>query len=296
MRPILRKIFYLAGAVMVGVILAIVLLVNEMINRPVLAAPGRLSSGDFTEIKARTDDGVDIYAIHYPGVPGAGTILLCHGHGVNLMRLDDMVGFLRRAGYAVIMLDFRAHGRSGGKYCTVGLYEWKDIRAVLDAARTAGLLPEGSPLAAYGRSMGAATLINGAEHLSEIKAFILESSFERLRKIAARDAWNLFYLPDTFLTDVVFWAVHQITGIDYAGNAPEDRTGGFGSRPVFLIHDEKDVRATREAFDSLHGRLPQAQTWVVAGAWHVCAHHESPVEFEMRFLDFLHRSGVPGRQ
>ncbi len=296
MRPILRKLLLLICLVVTGVVFAVVLLVNAMINRPVLATPGRLSSGDFTEIKARTDDGIDIHAIHYPGVPGAGTVLLCHGHGVNLMRLDDMVGFLRRAGYSLLLLDFRAHGRSGGKYCTVGVHEWKDIRAVLDAARKGGLISDDTPLAAYGRSMGAATLINGSEHLPEIRAFILESSFERLRKIAARDAWNLFYLPDTFLTDLVFWAVQRVTGIDYAGNAPEDRTGGFGSRPVFLIHDEKDVRATREAFDSLHGRLPQAQTWVVKGAWHVCAHHESPVEFEMRFLDFLHRSGVPGRQ
>jgi hypothetical protein len=34
---------------------------------------------------------------------------------------------------------------------------------------------------------------------------------------------------------------------------------------------------------------------VVKDAWHVGAHNRSPVEFEARFLNFLHLAGVPGR-
>lgn len=292
----LRKILYVIGLVFSGLVVLLAYTINQMISRPDLASPGRLSDSDFTEFTARTEDGIDIYALHYQGAPDAGTVLLCHGHGVNLKRMDDMVKFLRRAGYSLLMFDFRAHGRSGGKYCTIGLHEWKDIRAVLNAAREKGFLPDSSPLAAYGRSMGAATLINGSENLPEIRAFIVESSFERLRKIAARDAWRFCRLPDTFLSDVVFWLTYQVTGIDYISNNPEEKTRGISNRPVFLIHDENDPRADRQAFESLKGRLPQAQTWEVKDAWHVCAHHKAPVEFEMRFLNFLHASGVPGQR
>ncbi|MDD3146392.1 MAG: alpha/beta hydrolase [Candidatus Riflebacteria bacterium] len=295
MRKIWRKIFLGIGLAVTGIIVLLVYTVNEMICRPVLASAGRLSDSDFTELAAKTEDGIDIHAIHYQGVPGAGTVVLCHGHGVNLKRMDDLVGFLRRAGYGLLLADFRAHGQSGGTYCTIGLHEWKDLRAVLDAARAKGLIDAGTAIAAYGRSMGAATLINGAENLPEIKAFILESSFERLRSIAARDAWHHLKIPDTFLIDVAFWLTKKMTGIDYASNAPEQKTRGISNRAVFLIHDEKDARADLHAFNSLKNRLPQAQTWVVKDAWHVCAHHQSPVEFEMRFLNFLHQSGVPGR-
>ncbi len=295
MRKFLRKAFLALGLALTGLVILLVYTVNEMINRPVLASSGRLTDSDFTEFSARTEDGIDIHAVHYQGVPEAGTVLLCHGHGVNLKRMDDMVGFLRRAGYSLLMLDFRAHGASGGTYCTIGLHEWKDLRAVLDAARAKGFIDAKTPLAAYGRSMGAATLINGSENLPEIKAFILESSFENLRSIAARDAWNNLRIPDTFLVDVAFWLTTKVTGIDYASNSPEQKTRGISNRAVFLIHDEKDSRATLKAFNSLKGRLPQAQTWEVKDTWHVCAHHKSPVEFEMRFLNFLHQSGVPGR-
>ncbi len=296
MRSFLRKLIYVTGLVITGLVVMLVYTVNEMINRPVLATPGRLSDNDYAELKGRTEDGIDIHAVFYQGSPEAGMIILCHGHGVNLMRMDDMVAFLRRAGYSLLLPDFRAHGRSGGKYCTVGLHEWKDLRAIIDVVREKGLIASATPIAAYGRSMGAATLINGAENLPEIKAFILESSFESLRKIAARDAWNNLLIPDTPVTDLAFWITKQVTGIDYASNSPESKTRGISNRPVFLIHDEKDTRADMNAFSSLKGRLPQAQIWSVPDAWHVCAHHKAPVEFEMRFLNFLFKSGVPGRQ
>ena len=295
MRKLIKKAACIIGLVFTAFVCLLVYAVNEMINRPILATPGRLSDSDFVELAACTEDGIDIHAIFYQGVPGAGTVLLCHGHGVNLMRMDDMIGFLRRAGYGVLLLDFRAHGRSGGSLTSIGLHEWKDLRAVLDVALEKGLVKSSTPIAAYGRSMGAATLINGAENLPEIKAFILESSFESLRKIAARDAWANLRIPDTFLSDIAFKIARIVTGIDFAANNPEQRTRGISNRPVFLIHDEKDRRADFNAFSSLKGRLPQAQTWVVKDAWHVGAHNRSPVEFEARFLNFLHLAGVPGR-
>ncbi|HNX75089.1 MAG TPA: alpha/beta hydrolase [Candidatus Rifleibacterium sp.] len=295
MRRKLRKILIIAGMLVTAVVAVIAHTVSLMIVRPNLCSPGRLSDAGNVAFKALTDDGIEIHAIHYPGAAEAGTILLCHGHGANMTNMNDMIAFLRKAGYGLLLLDFRAHGLSGGEYTTIGQIEWRDIKAVLNAAREKGFITENTPLAAYGRSMGAATLINGAENLPEIKAFILESSFEKLRKIAARDAWNFMYIPDTFLIDVAFAVVRQITGIDYFNNAPEEKTRGISNRAVYLIHDEKDARATRVAFDSLKSRLPQAQTWEVKDAWHVCAHHRAPVEFEMRFLNFLYQAGVPGR-
>lgn len=296
MPKMIRKILCITGLIFSGLSLALVYTINQMINRPMLASPGVLSDKDYSEFSAISEDGIKIFAVHYQGAPDAGTVLLCHGHGVDLGRMNDMVKFLRVAGYGILLFDFRAHGRSGGKICTIGVHEWKDIKAVLTEARKLGYINEKTRLAAYGRSMGAATLINGSAELPEIKAFILESSFERLRRIAARDAWNVLKLPDTFLTDVGFWLTGLVTGVDYASNNPEEKTRGISNRAVFLIHDEKDHRANLEAFSSLKGRLPQAVTWSVPDAWHVCAHQKAPVEFENRFLNFLFKSGVPGRR
>lgn len=291
----LRRFICIAGIFCAALAGVLIYTISLMINRPLLAPPGKLSDADYTEFSSVTEDGIKIYAVYYRGFPACGTVILCHGHGVNLRHMDDVVRFLRPCGYNILLLDFRAHGQSGGKYCTVGLHEWKDIKAVLSEAKKLGYIDASTPLAAYGRSMGAATLLNGSADLPEIRAFILESGFESLRKIAARDAWHALRLPDTFLSDIAFWVTGLVTGIDYASNKPEEKTAGVGSRPVFLIHDSNDHRADANAFNALKTRLPLAETWVVKDGGHVGAHWKAPAEFESRFLSFLSRSGVSGR-
>lgn len=292
----LRKLLYLACFIGGLLCLTLVYLVNTVINRPDFVAPGQLSDSDNKDFTATSSDGISIHATFYEGAANSDTVLLCHGHGVNLNYMDDMVKFLRVAGYNLLMLDFRAHGRSGGQLCSIGLHEWQDIRAVLDKARELGYLREDSSIAAYGRSMGAATLINGAVKLPEIKAFILESSFARLRLVAANDAYNVMWLPDTPLSDLAIWLVGKFTGIDYAGNQPVEQAKHLADRAVFLIHDELDSRADLAQFEMLKKSMPHARTWVSPGSWHVCAHKKNPGEFEGKLLDFLFSAGIVGRR
>ncbi|MBU1107666.1 MAG: alpha/beta hydrolase [Candidatus Riflebacteria bacterium] len=292
----LRKILYLIGLICAGIAMTLLYLINTVINRPNFVSPGQLSDTDYKEFTATTRDGISIHAVFYEGAVNADTVLLCHGHGVNLNYMNDMVKFLRIAGYNLVLLDFRAHGRSGGTLCPIGLLEWQDIKAVLTKARELGFLKPDTVIAAYGRSMGAASLINGAAELPEIKAFVLESSFARLRLVAANDAYHTVMLPDTPLSDFAFWLISIITSTDFAGNQPVEQGKNLADRAVFLIHDELDWRADLKQFEMLKKSIPNATTWVSPDSWHVCAHKKNPAEFEGRFLDFLYKAGVVGHR
>lgn len=277
-----------------GVLLVVFLayLVNMMINRPQLVELRQLEDRDFSEFSADNENGHKIYACFYKGQPNQGVVILCHGHGVSRGHLNDMVSFLRQAGLGLILFDFRAHGQSEGKLCTIGLEEWQDVKVVLAAAQKKGFIDDNTALAGFGRSMGAATLINGSMHLPQIKAFILESSFEKLRNIAARDAAHNINLPDTFLTDIAFWLLEKITSASYAKNNPVDNIANIGDRPALLIHDDLDHRANEDAFNALKGALPTAETYVAKGAHHVQAHKVHKEAFEKLVLDFLGRAGI----
>ncbi|EKE22968.1 MAG: peptidase S15, partial [uncultured bacterium] len=144
----LRKLFYLACLIGGLLCLTLIYLVNTVINRPNFVAPGQLSDPEHKDFTATSADGINIQATFYEGAVNADTVLLCHGHGVNLTYMDDMVKFLRDAGYNLLLLDFRAHGRSGGKLCPIGLHEWNDIKAVLTKARELGYLKAESSVAA----------------------------------------------------------------------------------------------------------------------------------------------------
>lgn len=291
-KKVLKIIFVSVLALAAVLALLIPYLINMMINRPRLAQPKQLEDNDYTEFSARNENGHKIFALFYKGRPENAVVILCHGHGVTHAYLNDMVGFLRKAGLGIILFDFRAHGKSEGKLCSIGLHEWNDIKQVVIAAKEKGFIDESTDLVAYGRSMGAASLINGSTQLQEIKAFILESSFERLKNIAARDAWHKLRMPNTFFNDLVFAAVDFVTSTEFSKNNPEETIAGIATRPAMLIHDELDHRANQEAFEALKKRLPSAETMVVKNARHVQAHKVSEEMFERRFLEFLTKSGV----
>lgn len=283
-------IVIIAGFVLVVIFLAH--LINMMVNRPQLIQPRELDDRNFKEFFATNENGHRLFACFYKGETENGVVLLCHGHGVNHGHMDDMTAFLRQAGLGIILFDFRAHGKSEGQLCTIGLKEKNDAKAVLTAARAQGFINERTKITAYGRSMGAATLINGSADLPEISAFILESSFEKLRKIAARDAWHHIKLPDTPLSDLAFWLIDKITATEYSKNNPVENIKGIGTRPALLIHDELDHRADESAFNALQNALPTAKTFVAKGAGHVQAHKIHGEEFERLILDFMQESGT----
>lgn len=241
---------------------------------------------------AQNPVGNKIAAWWYPGDPAAGAVLLCHGHCANHLHTLDIAEFLHACGYNILTLDFRAHGLSEGQYTSIGLQEWEDIDAVIKAAEANHFLPPTMPLAAYGRSMGAAALANGSGHIERIRAFILESCFAELRRISGRDVKRASSIPDCFLIDWLFSLARMRTGIDYTSNRPVESIKGVGGRPLLLIHDALDVRATREDHDRLKAAVPASKEMIVPDAGHVRGHQPPPSPFEPIVLEFLNFSGI----
>jgi len=302
-----------------GIVFAIpVMFTNAALRRPHFAPPAGKEDPDTFAFQAINVRGHKIHAWFSPVRPGSPVVLLCHGHAEHHARLYDVRDFLRKAGYAVLSFDFRAHGESESQYTSLGLQEWEDIDAVLREAEALSLFSPQTPLAAYGRSMGAVSLINGAARLPRIGAFLLESPFAELRAVAANDARNLMMMPDCFLIDLVFAYQEWVTGIPFFSNRPVQAITGCGSRPVLLIHDGKDNRTDQRAFDALRKALAAADDAVltkVAGsasgstsdvastaflhrasvypeAHHSGAIWSEPERFQREFLEFLANAGM----
>jgi len=253
----------------------------------------RLADPGLKAFSALNVRGQRIWGWYYPGQPDAGAILLCHGHSVSHNELRYVFNFLRPTGYHLLMLDFRAHGASDGEYTSIGLQEWEDVDAILKEAEKLGYLPPNRPLGAYGRSMGAATLVNGARHLPRIHAFLIEAMFPWLRRIGANDLKAYVGIPDNPFVDVAFWYASWRTGIDYLTNRPENEIGNIAPRPLLIIHDAKDVRLHRSDFERLKTAASGAQTLVFDEAGHVGAHKSEPERFEREFLSFFAAAGIP---
>jgi len=120
------------------------------------------------EVSLSSADGTELYGRHWPADTPKAVMAIAHGFGEHCGRYDHMAAHLNAQGIAVVALDFRGHGKSGGKRGIVKSYD--DFRADLDAllTQTRGLYPD-APLVLYGHSMGGGIVLDhGARKLDAL--------------------------------------------------------------------------------------------------------------------------------
>lgn len=134
----------------------------------------------YEKISFKTSDGIVLKGWFIPNKnPQAKTIILLHGYPADKGDILPSRLFLHE-NYNLMFFDFRYLGESGGHFSTVGSYEVRDLRAALDYLHTRGI----HEAAAWGLSMGAATLLLTLKQAPEIKAAIAESPYARIDWLA----------------------------------------------------------------------------------------------------------------
>ncbi|GAA3211822.1 alpha/beta fold hydrolase [Actinocorallia longicatena] len=185
-----------------------------------------------------TSDGVRLAARHHPGPADGPCVIVGHGFTCSqrMKELRHIAGILGRDA-AVLALDFRGHGGSGG-LSTVGDLEIHDLQA---AVEWAGSRYRG--VAVVGFSMGASAAIRHAALMGGVDAVVSVSSPAR------------WYYRDTVPMRRVHWAVESrlgraavrigrrtriaASGWDPVPEAPNEVIGRI-SCPVLVVHGDAD--------------------------------------------------------
>lgn len=107
-----------------------------------------------------------------------GTVILFHGIGANKGMLLNEAYEFRKGGYNVMLVDFRAHGKSGGNTTTIGTRETEEVKLAWDY-----IVQQGEKnIFLFGSSMGA-VVVAGSVAKYDLKpaGLILEMPFASLR-------------------------------------------------------------------------------------------------------------------
>jgi pimeloyl-ACP methyl ester carboxylesterase len=113
-------------------------------------------------------------------------VILLHGYMMNRCEFAPLVPPLFEQGCSVLMMDFRAHGSSGGKECTFGLKETEDVEQMIAWVRKRS--PD-VPIILYGSSMGGAAAVYAAERSPEaVHGLVLDGAYRNLLE-AGRGWW-----------------------------------------------------------------------------------------------------------
>lgn len=250
----------------------------------------------FHRVRLRTRDDLRLSAWYVPAPQdreARGVVVVCHGYYGNRSTMLPHMEFLHRAGYAVVLFDFRAHGWSGGRMVTLGSKEVLDLQAALDwtAAREelAAL-----PLLALGESMGGAVALLAASEDDRVAAVVADSAFARLdNAVAGRLRLSLGRLAD-WVVPPTQRAGERLLGVRCAEIAPEEAIARLAPRPVLLIHGTQDRLIRPENAHVLLASAPgNATLWEVEEAYHCGAIYVARAEYARRVLTFFGAGHAP---
>lgn len=135
-----------------------------------------------TPINVTTKDSIKIkgYWIKSDSINAKSAIIFVHGIGGCKEHFLNLSKNLSQMGIESILIDSRAHGKSGGEFCTYGYKEKSDISSVIDFIKEKN---DTIPIGIWGNSMGGAIAIQALEYEQRIEFGIIESTFTSLEEI-----------------------------------------------------------------------------------------------------------------
>jgi alpha-beta hydrolase superfamily lysophospholipase len=226
--------------------------------------------------------------------PNGDWVLLFHGVSDNRTGMLGSADLLLRHGLSVVMMDSRAHGRSGGDMATYG---WKERYDTVSIANELYASEKVRHLFALGVSMGGAIALQSAAVEPRIEGVVAEDPFADLREVsydyAGLRTWPM--LGKTYFLPASVFAMRSMS--EAGGFNPDDVSPvkAVAERPfaVLLICGTRDntipCRHTERIYAAATG---PKELWIVPGAFHASALGQDPAEYEKRVVSFFENVGA----
>jgi alpha-beta hydrolase superfamily lysophospholipase len=298
----MRRVIYLAGIllVLVPLVAAIAgMLIGPGILHPANLNPERLrQTAEMLERTSAKKQDFDVTASDgavlrgwkvRPPAPNGDWVLLFHGVSDNRTGMLGAAEFLLRHHFSLVMMDARAHGKSGGEMATYGWKERFDTVAITQALFSTESVHH---LYALGASMGGAIALQSAAVEPRIEAVVAEAPFASLREVsydyAGLDISPL--LGKTLLWTASFFAMREAAqaGQFDPGNVSPEKAVAQRAFPVLLICGTRDHRIPcRHAERIYRAARGTRELWVVEGAGHAAAFGVEPRKYEDHVIGFL---------
>ncbi|MFD2169303.1 alpha/beta hydrolase [Tumebacillus lipolyticus] len=216
-------------------------------------------------------------------------VIFAHGYSENRASANvalHMANVLHRRDIASLMFDFRGAGESDGTMTSLGYYEKQDLIGAIEYVKSLGY----QQIGLVGFSMGAATALDVAPEVPEVKAVIADSAFTDLSEYLAGNLPKLHPIADIgFMPQLALWETSLLTGIEPQTVQPIESIQNVRDRGVFLIHAAGDDIIPAEESRQLAEASGSRNTvlWISPAEQHVGTYLKETNEYLVRTTAFL---------
>jgi pimeloyl-ACP methyl ester carboxylesterase len=203
------------------------------------------------------------WQVRPPGTAGpVPAVLALHGWGGNAAMMWPLVPPLLDAGWAVLLLDARCHGRSDdAAFASLPRFA-EDIATGLTWLRADPGMDAGR-LALIGHSVGAAAALLHASRHDDVRAVVSLSAFAHPAEVMRR-LLSAHRLPYPVIGWAVLRHVQRVIGARFDAIAPL-HTVAHVRCPVLLVHGIDDATVPFDDALRLHRAGPGSRLLAVAG-------------------------------
>ncbi|MBQ9428135.1 MAG: alpha/beta fold hydrolase [Clostridia bacterium] len=225
------------------------------------------------EIYITSFDGLKLHGVFLPNGGSRRVMLFVHGYRSSARHdFAAALPYYIGRGYAILMIDQRAHGQSEGDHITLGVHERRDI---CDFANELDRRFGGDvQIVLDGISMGAATVLFAANAglPASVRGIIADSGYTSPRDILAYLLREKYRLPAFPILPLVCRRLRKLTGADF-GSVSVANTLADNRLPILFVHGEEDGFVPIEMSEAAYEITPSQKTLVrVPGAPHACGY------------------------
>ena len=235
-----------------------------------------------------SDDGLKLVAsVLKSDTPSDTVVLVVHGHLCCAGEEGFASKMFHEAGFDVWAPDQRAHGKSGGRFITMGSREGMDVKRW--AEEIARERPEVS-IVLYGGSMGAASvcMASARELPEQVKCVISDCAYTTAYEVFGVELKNRYsWLPfKKLLLETSNFISVLLTGFNFKKCSVTEKIAQ-SKRPVMFIQGKSDILVLPEMAQVLYDAHPgEKELMWVEGAGHNVSFFHAP-DYRERVLKFI---------
>ena len=250
----------------------------------------------FDSVSFPTRDGLKLDGWFLPGHPGKPTVIFSHGLFRNRRETLKRACQLHQLGYSGLVFDFRNHGRSERRHCSLGFQERLDVLGAYDFLKKS---KRRDRFVLFGVSMGAVASIHAAPDLgNDLVGLVADSPFLSLRETVESHIRLFLGVPPFPFADLFIWNLTRIADFDEDDLDTAQALRRLDEVPILLIYGEEDRRMSPETAQTILRAVGHDKKKMVRfdQTRHGAAYRNSPAEYLEAVDSFLREYSVGGNQ
>ena len=250
-----------------------------------------LTRKDLNLVSFRSKDGIKLSGIYVKRNNPVGNIVLAHGFQSCKEFVSSIIDMLPE--YNILLFDFRAHGKSGGRFRTLGCHEYKDLFAAVDflkdKTKPNKAFSRKLPLYIIGISMGGAVAIDALAKRQDLcDGLVVDSSFSNLEDVV----YNAFRvkagLPAYPFAPITIRMLNFVTSSDMSKICPIESVKTI-DKPILFIHScIDDVVKPQDTLNMYaNSKNAKSKLWVGPVCIHGHLRRKYPNDYKNKLRRFL---------